>query len=90
MVSFDRITEDLRNRAKILVDTPTNMSDIMPQALPANYQTITPLSPRAGVTVRRFRPLTHYVSGWYVDSSAVTNVLSDNLLAIDLATEYCR
>lgn len=49
--------------AKILVDTPTNMSDIMPQALPANYQTITPLSPRAGVTVRRYRPLTHYVSG---------------------------
>ncbi|KAH9082083.1 hypothetical protein EDB83DRAFT_2310327 [Lactarius deliciosus] len=36
--------------AKILVDTPANMSDIMPQTLPVNYQTITPLIPSAGVT----------------------------------------
>jgi hypothetical protein len=57
------ITEDLQNRAKILVDTPTNMSDIMPETLPVDYQTITPLIPKAGVTVRRYRPLTHYVSG---------------------------
>jgi hypothetical protein len=56
-------TEDLQNRAKILVDTPTNMSDIMPETLPVDYQTITPLIPRAGVTVRRYRPLTYYVSG---------------------------
>jgi len=49
--------------ARILVDTPTNMSDIMPETLPADYQTITPLITGAGVTVRRYRPLTHYVSG---------------------------
>ncbi|KAI0304893.1 hypothetical protein BC826DRAFT_902382 [Russula brevipes] len=49
---------------KILVDTPTNISEIVPHTLPANYTTITPLSPKAGVTVRRYRPLTHYVYGW--------------------------
>ena len=54
---------DLQNRAKILADTPINMSDIMPQTLPADYQTITPLNAGPGVTVRRYRPLTHYVSG---------------------------
>ncbi|KAH9982462.1 hypothetical protein BGW80DRAFT_26045 [Lactifluus volemus] len=49
---------------KILADMPANISEIMPQMLPANYQDITPFSPRAGITVRRYRPLTHYVSGW--------------------------
>ncbi|KAI9508788.1 hypothetical protein F5148DRAFT_979346 [Russula earlei] len=50
--------------AKIVVDTLTNISEVVPHALPANYSTITPLSPKAGVTVRRYRPLTHYVNGW--------------------------
>ncbi|KAI0274634.1 hypothetical protein BC834DRAFT_2319 [Gloeopeniophorella convolvens] len=51
---------------KILVDTPINISEIMPETLPVDYQTITPLAPKQGITVRRYRPLTHYVSGWWV------------------------
>jgi len=49
---------------KILVDTPMNISEVIPSTLPANYATITPLSPKQGITVRRYRPLTHYISGW--------------------------
>jgi hypothetical protein len=54
----------IETSVKILVDTPTNISEVMPSVLPANYATITPLSPKEGVTVRRYRPLTHYISGW--------------------------
>jgi len=48
---------------KIVEDTPVNISEIMPSTLPANYATITPWSPKQGVTVRRYRPLTHYING---------------------------
>jgi len=35
---------------KITVDTPMNISAVMPVTLPANYATITPFSPQVGVT----------------------------------------
>jgi len=49
--------------AKILVDTLINITEVVPHTLPVNYLTITPLSPEAGITIRRYRPLTHYVDG---------------------------
>jgi hypothetical protein len=58
------LTEGHQTSVKIVADMPTNISEIMPQMLPANYQDITPFSPKAGISVRRYRPLTHYVSGW--------------------------